>query len=815
MKYSLLIAALGLAATSASATLLSQFNFNEIAANRLTDAASGAVLDVNSIRTPIVTPDGLIFDGYSTTVAGELPAIFRSAPSEMTFSIILAPETYPMMTFDRPASEAGLIAGNIDSASKTGFELRLGREGEVTFNSFSNNWPVTVKSDRTLPRGKYTRVTAVFDGNEKKVRLYFGSELVGEAKSMATLAMPLAPSQIRFGGDDEGVLEGMWRLDTFNGLIAEAEIHDKMIDPATLDAPSGHADLSVPAEIFADEPLRPRFHAMPSADWMNESHGLTYSGGKYHLFFQKNGNGPYMSRLHWGHVESDDLCTWKEAPIAFGPDTDYDVKGCWSGCVFTDDKLTGGLPRAYYTAVDYGRARIVHADPTDASLKEWSKPADAIDLDGRPDGLSDDFRDCYVFRNGQDYFMIVGTSKDNLGAATLHKLDPATGRWSNDGKIFFQAGSQTSGGRFWEMPSLTQFGDKWLFCATPLEMGQGVQAIYWVGTLNSDGTFNPITPLLQPGKVELDGTSREGFGLLSPSILQRDGKTIAMGIVPDKLAGDHNLRLGWAHNISLPREWSLSEDNKLIQRPYSGLEALRAGNGFSKADFTQNGVLSLDAAKGRAFEAIAVFEKGTTPVGFRFFKSANGAAELIYNPADNRVTLDFSSMPRLDNDSWLFNGGYSAAIPESLPAGSEIKLQVIVDHSIAEVFVNDKWAFAVRLFPTDADADGVEMFADGDTKVKSLRAWPLAADSSSVEEIGATAGAGNSVEVVASGRNLRVSGLSGDSIVSLYSPDGMQLASVAANGRNVVEMEAPSVGLHILTVATPGQPLVASRHLLR
>ncbi len=815
MKYPLLLATLGLAASSMSANLVSQFNFNKINGAILTEEVTGTNMEVPSVRTPIVTPDGLIFDGYSTTVVGSLPRLFEKDPEQMTFSVVLAPETYPMMTFDRQTTETGLIGGNLNASEKTGMELRLGREGEVVFNGFSGGWPVTLKSDIKLPRGKYTRVTVVFNGAEKKLKMYFGNQLVGESNAMAALSMPQYSSVFRFGGDETPVMEGLWRLDTFNGLISSAEIHDRALDPASLSAPSGFANLSVPAEVFADEPLRPRFHAMPSANWMNESHGLTYSDGKYHLFFQKNGNGPYMSRLHWGHLESDDLCSWTEAPIAFGPDTDYDVKGCWSGCIYSDAELTSGLPRAYYTAVDYGRARIAHADPVDASLKEWTKPAGAVDLDGRPEGLSDDFRDCYIFKNGQDYYMLVGTSKDNLGAATLHKLDRSSGRWSNDGKIFFQAGSQTSGGRFWEMPSLTQFGDKWLFCVTPLDMGQGVQAIYWVGTLNADGTFNAITPLQQPGKVELDGMSRQGFGLLSPSILQKDGKTIAMGIVPDKLPGEDNHRLGWAHNISLPREWSLSADNKLIQRPYSGLAALRSGNGYSRTDFTQNGVLALDEAKGRAFETVTVFEKGTSPLSIRFFKSSTGCAELVYNPGANSLTLDFSSMPRLNNDGWLFNGIYTASLPESIPAGGEIKLQLIVDHSIAEVFVNDKWAFAVRLFPTASDADDVELVTTGDVKVKSLQAWALKADATAVEEIGADSAAANPVKVVTNGKTLEVSGLCGDSIVSVYSSDGLQIANRSANGDHSLTIETPAAGLYLLTVNTPGHKLFTSRHLVR
>ena len=78
----------------------------------------------------------------------------------------------------------------------------------------------------------------------------------------------------------------------------------------------------------------------------NETHGMTYSRGRYHVFFQKNANGPYMSRLHWGHISSENLYDWQEKPIAVYPGEPFDLKGCWSGCTYNgiyDTTLTEPL----------------------------------------------------------------------------------------------------------------------------------------------------------------------------------------------------------------------------------------------------------------------------------------------------------------------------------------------------------------------------------------------------------------------------------------------------------------------------------------
>ena len=58
---------------------------------------------------------------------------------------------------------------------------------------------------------------------------------------------------------------------------------------------------------------------------------------------------------------SDNLYKWEELPVAVSPEEWYDKKGCWSGCVFTDDELTGGKPNIFYTGVDYAKAMFSQA----------------------------------------------------------------------------------------------------------------------------------------------------------------------------------------------------------------------------------------------------------------------------------------------------------------------------------------------------------------------------------------------------------------------------------------------------------------------
>ena len=205
--------------------------------------------------------------------------------------------------------------------------------------------------------------------------------------------------------------------------------------------------------------------------------------------------------------------------------------------------------------------------PDDDNLTSWTKNAANPIIDGRPSGLSDDFRDPYFFTANGKKYIIVGSAKGGIGTTTLHEYDAETGKWSNDGRTFFSGTSASRNGTFWEMPNITNIDGKWLFTVTPQNTQSGVEVIYWTGDINSDGNFVPTSSTVEnPSKLELEGFSKDGYGLLSPTIFSHGGKTILLGIVPDKLPSDENYKLGWAHCYSLPREISLASDGTLVQK---------------------------------------------------------------------------------------------------------------------------------------------------------------------------------------------------------------------------------------------------------
>lgn len=728
-----LAAAMTAAAIPVKADRIIHFDMDAGSSSFLTESYSGDNLkiygqhEVENIGGAVGR--ALRLDGYSTYATGNL-SLSPAVRDALSVSLWVAPETYPIVKHDVATGDKIMIAGTLDEGAKKGWAFMLGSTGKYSFVCYTGGWRTEAEAPDPLPRYEWSRLVATVDAG--RLVLYRNGETVKEIRSLGAVD---DNSRTLFIGksSDTNQMSG-FNLNAFNGLIDDLEVFDSFENATDMGALADNpADLSIPVSRFEDDLLRPQLHGMPAAGWTNESHGMTYSNGRYHLFFQKNANGPYMSRLHWGHISSTDLINWTEEKIALFPELSFDIKGCWSGCVFTDEVVTEGQPNIIYTGVDYVKAYISQAMPLDGDLVEWSKKTTPI-INGRPTGLSDDFRDPYFFRNGADAYIIVGTAKDGKGATTLHKYIPAAGIWSNSGDIFFSASDVNSGGTFWEMPNITKIGDKWLFTTTPQNTANGVRTLYWTGTIASNGTFQPDASSASPRGVEL--ISKDGFGLLSPTIYQHEGKTIALGIVPDKLPSSENYRLGWAHCYSLPREWNLDAAGNLIQKPFEGLSSARMAGGFSRSSFELNGNMDFEDVSGRQVELLGRFVAGTSAFGFKFFKSAGSEAVLQFTPAAGLLTIDLTGLDRIANDNGSYNGRYTCMLPETIAPGSEVKINLFIDGSVLDIFINDKWATSMRVFPNAADADGVEVFSNGAVQVNEVSGWKLDARTAADTGIG-------------------------------------------------------------------------------
>ena len=120
---------------------------------------------------------------------------------------------------------------------------------------------------------------------------------------------------------------------------------------------------------------RPRLHFTARTGWINDPLGLSFHGGRYHLFFQYvPGQTQWGPEQCWGHATSDDLLHWIEQPVALDDGDSTDARA-----IVDDDDI--GSPDLDSST-----------DMEDESIEDDSSRFDEDDLSGTDtsDGAEDE-----------------------------------------------------------------------------------------------------------------------------------------------------------------------------------------------------------------------------------------------------------------------------------------------------------------------------------------------------------------------------------------------------------------------------------------
>ena len=156
--------------------------------------------------------------------------------------------------------------------------------------------------------------------------------------------------------------------------------------------------------------------------------------------------------------------------------------------------------------------------------------------------------------------------------------------------------------------------------------------------------------------------------------------------------------------------------------------------------------LVLDDIRGDSLElAIDLQPEGTHEFGIKVRRSPDGAEEtaIIFDPKSGTLKIDVSKStldPAIRYRSWsLFQPPdaidatrrvLTQEAPLTMQPGEPLRLRIFLDHSMLEVFANNRQCLTQRLWPTRNDATGVSLFSNGSkTTVRSLEAWEMAASS--------------------------------------------------------------------------------------
>lgn len=705
-----------LMAAVAVAQPVAQFKFDETSGTQTTiESVSGTSFSIhNNFNKPerIGGIDGsaLRFDGWSTWI--ERDFTIPGVSNKLTIECWYATESFT-------AANSAIIS---HENANSGFTLEVEPYGKLVFIFWADETRYVLVTDQVLEKYKWNHIVATVDLTEQLAKIYVNGEVWKEAALSSHNNVSLFNGNLYIGRDTDYQEFSGFPLVMMNGALDELSIYNVALTSSQVVSrfniyASVAVDLTIdPATRHSGDHLRPRYHAMPNTSWTNESYGLIYYNGLYHLFFQKNPNGPYLYFMHWGHLTSTDLVTWTEEKIALSPSPGFDSQGIWSGTTIMN---SDGVPVILYTGVNGVKAGIGLATSSDNNLENWSKSISNPVIPEAPTNVKHlDFRDPYVWSHNGSYYMIVGSGLQFSGGGYLFTYKSADLiHWTPIDRLYNDTNTDRSG-LFWEMPFFRQLNDKdWILSVTPTPSNVRARTIYWIGKFENE-KFVPYDK--NPKSLELINEN-----LLAPAIGSDEAnRLVYLGIIPEDRSVDDQVKAGWRHLFSLPRSIRLLSDSTIGQIPHPNLCRLRENEVVVSSKAIAKGSQgNLNEISGTQLELQAEIQADSASIfTLQLLKNNDGSevTSLQFDLQNNKIKLDRSHSTQSLAAKDIREAKYVFDYHEP------VKVRLFIDHSTLEVFIDNLVVFSCRVYPSKIESDKFDLIVQsGAVNISELRKWDM------------------------------------------------------------------------------------------
>ncbi len=463
------------------------------------------------------------------------------------------------------------------------------------------------------------------------------------------------------------------------------------------------------------DPQRPSYHLLPARGWMNDPCAPIFYRGQYHMFHQYNPHAAIWGDMHWAHATSPDMIHWQRLPIALAPTPkSSDSEGCFTGSSI----LHNGTPAIIYTGVQtVPRAQATLLDDhtslresqniaiaTDDTLGFWRKlPKPAI-LTPPPGLKVTGFRDPTPFHfNGQRYLLVGSGQRGKGGMVLLYRAgkdpdgSPSLTHWEYLHPMAHGEWSHTSP----PVPDPVDSGEMWE-CPDFFPLGEGPSAkhvliystrrkTYW-----QSGVLNPTTLLFH---AEKSGELDYGHGTFYAPKTQLDahGNRTLWGWLPETRPEADYARAGWSGMMSLPRRLSLKNGN-LHMEPAIETQSLRSTANPNPSHLSNT-----------AQEFSCVLHAASSPTPYTLTDPTGPILEIRSDHHQDPLTIRLNEI--------------EIKIPERLPARAA--LQVFIDNSVIEVFVDNRFCITRRFYARNPTQPVATLTIAGASRVTRPQSFPL------------------------------------------------------------------------------------------
>lgn len=436
---------------------------------------------------------------------------------------------------------------------------------------------------------------------------------------------------------------------------------------------------------IAESIWRLGYHIQPVTGLLNDPNGFSFFNGQWHLFYQAYPMGAVHGIKSWYHMTSDNLIDWHEEGTALFPDSLYDSHGVYSGTALpVADRLflayTGNVRDQDWTRHSYQLGAWMETDGTIEKIQTPLIPAPPV-------GYTSEFRDPQVFRYEESYWLTIGAQNEAEEGKILTYQSYDLLSWTFQGELDF---TDQPMGFMVECPNLL-VDDTFallIFCPQGLDPAICSYDNIYPNTYLLGTSFDPTTNrLTNPSAIKnLD----EGFDVYATQAFRApDQRLLAISWVGLPEIDYPTDIEDWAHCLSSVKELIVT-DNRLYQRPVEEMKQLRIGDGTVT---THQSGTCYDTTTNR-YEFTLSFE--TLSSGKLLLcadKEQKQGLVIHFDSHHGKITIDRSHAGLRFGDDYGFKRSFSI---DQKP----LQLQIFVDASIVEIFVNNGEQVAtLRVFP--------------------------------------------------------------------------------------------------------------------
>jgi beta-fructofuranosidase len=408
---------------------------------------------------------------------------------------------------------------------------------------------------------------------------------------------------------------------------------------------------------------------------------------------------------------SSDLIHWSHLPIALSRTSgSFDAYGTFTGSVLPSGEgasviYTGvtKVPAEQETIRNEGLREVqCIATSTDEDLGTWHKLDHPV-IEGPPPGMKvTGFRDPFSWKDGDTWFIGVGSGFSQIGGAVLlyrskdarhwEYLHPlAQGTWNGE-----TSSNPVPSGEMWECPDFFPLGDKHVLIYST------EHTTFW-----ESGVFDKRELRFHS---ERKGCLDHGAYYAPKSMLDDKKRRILWGWVQETRSKEAIDAAGWSGCISLPRVLTIGPDGELQMDVASECASLRTNTVTIEQPRDSReleNVLSPTVIRERAGEIRCTFKVGESSCGLdlRLGSRENGVSLLTiaYNGANDQPMLTVADR----------------VVPLSPNRDGLSSFDIWLDGSVIEIFVDKRRAITTRSYVTAIEPGGIHVVWAG--AVESLK----------------------------------------------------------------------------------------------